>query len=137
MSWQGAPERQPPLRKCDFYRVRGIASSGALVSVGALPGGMPSPAADRDPFAISNWQGRGNHIFTVLGFQGLGVKSRRSLSQGRQDRVTSNPNPTAHPAGMGEAKSMSRKSMSARHRATPTQSIALQGLSHSLKSNAS
>lgn len=32
---------------------------------------------------------------------------------------------------------MSRKSMSARHRATPTQSIALQGLSHSLKSNAS
>jgi LysM repeat protein len=38
---------------------------------------------------------------------------------------------------MGEAKSMSRKSMSARHRATPTQSIALQGLSYSLKSNAS
>jgi LysM repeat protein len=32
---------------------------------------------------------------------------------------------------------MSRKSISARHRATPTQSIALQGLSHSLKSNAS
>ena len=32
---------------------------------------------------------------------------------------------------------MSRKSMSARHRATPTQSIALQGLSYSLKSNAS
>ena len=31
---------------------------------------------------------------------------------------------------------MSRKSISARHRATPTQSIALQGLSHSLKSNA-
>ena len=31
---------------------------------------------------------------------------------------------------------MSRKSMSARHRATPTQSIALQGLSYSLKSNA-
>ncbi|WP_457972899.1 LysM peptidoglycan-binding domain-containing protein [Arthrobacter sp. D1-17] len=31
---------------------------------------------------------------------------------------------------------MSRKSMSARHRATPTQSIALEGLSHSLKSNA-
>lgn len=31
---------------------------------------------------------------------------------------------------------MSRKSMSARHRATPTTSIALQGLSHSLKSNA-
>jgi LysM repeat protein len=38
---------------------------------------------------------------------------------------------------MGEAKTMSRKSMSARHRATPTQSIALQGLSYSLKSNAS
>src|SRR5688572_8209795 len=98
---------------------------------------MPSPAADRDPFAISNWQGRGNHVFTVLGFQGLGVKSCRFLSQGTQDRVTSHPNPTAHPAGMGEAKSMSRKSMSARHRATPTQSIALQGLSYSLKSNAS
>ena len=32
---------------------------------------------------------------------------------------------------------MSRKSISARHRATPTQSIALQGLSYSLKSNAS
>ena len=32
---------------------------------------------------------------------------------------------------------MSRKSISARHRATPAQSIALQGLSHSLKSNAS
>jgi LysM repeat protein len=32
---------------------------------------------------------------------------------------------------------MSRKSISARHRATPTESIALQGLSHSLKSNAS
>ena len=32
---------------------------------------------------------------------------------------------------------MSRKSMSARHRATPTTSIALQGLSYSLKSNAS
>lgn len=31
---------------------------------------------------------------------------------------------------------MSRKSMSARHRATPTTSIALQGLSYSLKSNA-
>ena len=51
--------------------------------------------------------------------------------------MTSHPNPTAHPAGMGEAKTMSRKSISARHRATPTQSIALQGLSYSLKSNAS
>lgn len=50
-------------------------------------------------------------------------------------RMNSHPNPTAHPAGMGEATTMSRTS-SARHRAVVTHSITLKGLSRSAKTGA-
>ena len=48
----------------------------------------------------------------------------------------SHPNPTAHPAGMGEAITMSRTSIPARHRAVVTHSVALEGLSYSAKTGA-
>ena len=74
---------QLPLPKCDFDGVGGLAFTGAPVPCGAFPGRMPSPAADRDPFAITSGRDGGTTSLPALASKALGLSPGAPFHGGR------------------------------------------------------
>lgn len=106
------------LSKCDNWSAPGLWSSGVPLRRD-IPDSMPSPATvtgtNRFP------AGRDGGTKFPRPFYGLGVKSIAppSITGGCHRPGISNPNPTAHPAGMGEAINCVKKF---HHRPSPRDS---------------